>query len=214
MARVNVDQKALSDPRFAVLGQLMCELRTTSCARTSSTDKHALALGYMIRVWNECAERETQTLSRTVIAEIFQGYPNAADLLLTAELAATDYATRKPISATHVRIKGTAGRIEWLANRRREGKLGGRKGGRPPKTPRGLPPETPPAPAPAPAPALNTETAAPPPPAGGDAAVADFRAAWNSHPGLAPIRTMTPQRQRLLRDRLANPHWASSWRAA
>src|SRR5262245_40277329 len=139
MARVNVDQKALSDPRFEVLGRLM------------GADRYA-ALGRMVYIWNECAERETQTLSFAIVEAIF-GHPSATDWLITAELAANDYSTRMPVRANAVRIKGTHGRIEWLANRRREGKLGGQRGGRPRKTPRGLPPETPPAPAPAPAPA-------------------------------------------------------------
>src|SRR5262245_45934728 len=132
MARVNVDQKALSDPRFGVLARLM------------GTGDRDTALGRMVRVWNECAERETQVLSHAVLEDIF-GHPSAADWLLQAELASTTWRnSRKRVAGTErnrIRIKGTAGRIEWLANRRREGRLGGRKGGRPPKTPRGLPPE-------------------------------------------------------------------------
>src|SRR5262245_30037125 len=139
MARVNVDQKALSDPRFGVLARLM------------GTGDRDTALGRMVRVWNECAERETQVLSHAVLEDIF-GHPDAANWIVTAELGSLNYrGVSKRTKSNYIRIKGTAGRIEWLAKRRQEGRLGGRKGGRPPKTPRGLPPETPPAPAPAPA---------------------------------------------------------------
>ena len=76
MARVNVEQKALSDPRYAVLGNLL------------GTSRHD-ALGRMIFVWNECQERERQTLSETVVAAIFER-DDAADLLVLSELAVRD----------------------------------------------------------------------------------------------------------------------------
>lgn len=142
MARINVDQKALSDPRFAVLAQ----------ALDLGHADHAL--GKMIRVWNECQERETYTLSEKVIGAIF-GRPDAAEMLVLAELGSRNYSGGgKQVPAGLIRICGTKDRTDWLRERRKEGRKGGRKGGRPRK-PLGVDKnarqETPPAPAPAPA---------------------------------------------------------------
>jgi hypothetical protein len=138
MARVNVEQKALSDRRFHTLGRLTGESR------------HA-ALGRMILVWNECQERETYILTSIELDDI------------NPDAAAFSVAVVESGLARHegggIYICGTRGRIEWLAARRKDGK-NARGGGRPKtlpddsaETPKGLPGETPPAPAPAPAPA-------------------------------------------------------------
>src|SRR5262245_23572478 len=174
MARVNVDQKALSDPRFEVLARLM---------GYSDPD---IALGRMVRVWNACQEMETHFLSFTVLEAIF-GHPDAHIWLVDADLASRQNDTgdmRKTdvncrVKRGFVRIKGTAGRIEWLANRRRDGRLGGR----PPRNPRDLPPDNPrgrpsdnP---PAPAPALDAKIPPNPPHPGGDVGFQPF---WKAYP--------------------------------
>ncbi len=145
MARVSVEQKALIDPRFAQLG---CLLGTT---------RHD-ALGRMILVWNECQEKASYFLPIDLVSAIMEN-KDGAKFVLAADLCVkTDRKT--------VRIKGTEGRVEWLAVKRENAKANGKKGGRPTnqsKTDVGSPTvtagpllETPPAPAPAPAPAQQS----------------------------------------------------------
>ena len=151
MARVNVDQKALTDPRFYRLG---LELGAES--------QHAQAVGLfaMIRVWNECIERGQYSLDGWILQAIL-GAQKAAEHICNSDLA-------KQCGDNRFRIKGTKGRTEYLkvlrSNGSQYGHLGakhGRKGGRPKKPPQeglenpqnGLAENPPPAPAPAPAPA-------------------------------------------------------------
>jgi hypothetical protein len=171
VARVNVEQKALSDPRFDLLARLM------------KSDERDLALGRMVRVWNECIERGTYALPTWVIQTLFDD-TEAPDWLVSCDLA-------ERVGSDVVRIKGTEGRVEYLeakrATARRNGKLGGR-----PKSNQsitnvgssGFPKKSSPAPAPAPAPAPNTpltplsggtdETVAIPP----ELSTEEFRIAW------------------------------------
>lgn len=148
MARVNVEQKVFTDPRFARLGRLV-HAATCSCS-ISNLDAHRLGIGHMAAIWNECQERETKTLAADDIDIIF-GIGNGSRCL-------TDAGLGSPVKGGRIRIKGTKDRIEWLANTRKEGRDAGPKGGRPPKplgdNPGGSAQKTPPAPAPAPA--LNT----------------------------------------------------------
>ena len=142
MARINVEQKALTDPRFAVLSRL---------AGMADSDH---ALGRMIRVWNECQERESFTLSDRLVSAIF-GSDEAPNWLVLCELGSRNYPQGgKHVGEGLIRICGTAGRTDWLKRRRNDGRKGGVKGGRP-KKPLGViknaRQETPPAPAPAPA---------------------------------------------------------------
>ena len=148
MARVNVDSQALIDARFAVLASLM-----------GSGDPD-LALGRMVRVWMQCIERETYALTDSVIVALFRGETNAPEWLITAELA-------ERIEGG-LRIKGTQGRIEYLAEQRARARQNGVKGGRPRKPTSVLGnnqrrggSKTSPAPAPALTPALK-ETPLPP----------------------------------------------------
>lgn len=113
MARVNVDSQALMDARFGILASLM------------GADNPDMALGRMIRVWFQCLERETYTLTESVIRALFNGNPDAANWLVAAELA-------EPTEGGF-RIKGTKGRIEYLAEQRARARRNGTKGGRPRK---------------------------------------------------------------------------------
>lgn len=115
MARVNVDSQALTDARFAVLAGLM---------GVADPD---YALGKMVRLWNQCIERETYVVTKPVIVALFGGASDAPDWLLKAELAEQD--------DSGLRIKGTRGRIEYLAEKRAKARENGLKGGRPSKKP-------------------------------------------------------------------------------
>ena len=153
MARVSVEQQALTDARFSHLGRLI------------GTDRHG-ALGRMLLIWNECQEHATYFLpARTAVAHL--DHESGAQFLVDAGLAEWK---KKPRDGSEgvLRIKGTEGRVEWLAVKRERARENGRKGGRPPQNQSGakaeptsvrsgLQQETPPAPAPAPAPAQKTE---------------------------------------------------------
>lgn len=126
MARVNVDQKAHTDPRFELLGRLM------------GTNRHE-ALGRMILVWNECQERGSYFLPAKLVGAIL-GHNDGANWLIESDLAMW-----QDEIIGELRIKGTEGRIEWLDEKRRNGKkyghLGaghGKKGGRPKKPGKGV----------------------------------------------------------------------------
>ena len=159
MARITVEQTALVDPRFELLGRLL------------ESNRHE-ALGRMLLIWNACQERESYTLAAKFVSAVLGHPQGAAWLADECELAEwVDDAT--------LRIKGTEGRIEWLAKKRAAARENGSRGGRKPisnqeRTDVGSPPvshrlqpATPPAPAPAPAPAQ--EDTPPAPPRGGDA---------------------------------------------
>src|SRR3990172_4708665 len=111
MARVNVEQKALSDPRFYILARLL------------GSEEADLALGRMLHVWNECIERETYVLSKAILCAIF-GETEAPEWLVLSELA-------EAVGSDEYRIKGTRGRIEYLAIKRATARKNGALGGRP-----------------------------------------------------------------------------------
>ena len=159
MARINVEQKALTDSRYRRLGRQMLE------AMPTKEVEHALGLYLAILVWNHCQETERYVLPDDEI----DGYePYLAEAMQYAKLAVK-------YKGGQSRVCGTRGRIEWLKQRRKEGRAGGKKGGRPRKsteTHRGLPENTPLTPAPAPAPAPTEEkekTLIPSPAAAADA---------------------------------------------
>lgn len=151
MARVNVEQKAITDPRFYRLG-----------VELGAPDEYAQAFGLfaMIKVWNECIERGKYTLDAWVIQALLK-CQTAPEKITGCDLASATGHNR-------FRIKGTKGRVEYLETCRRIGRqfghLGaehGKKGGRPRNPPTGVL-ETPhggmqnnPLPAPAPAPVLK-----------------------------------------------------------
>lgn len=101
MARVSVEQRALSDPRFQALADFL-----------NLADRYH-ALGKMIQVWNECIERESYTLPRFVLVSIF-GSKDAARAVVKADLAEPD-----PEHRDRLRIKGTKDRVEYLATLRK-----------------------------------------------------------------------------------------------
>lgn len=110
MARINVDECALNDPRFEVLATLM------------GVGEGDYARGRMLRIWAQCANRETYVLPAEVISAIFKTN-DAPDWLVRAQLAQK--------VQNGFRIRGTKGRTDYLkkkrATARQNGKLGGRK---------------------------------------------------------------------------------------
>lgn len=144
MARVSVEQSALTDARFRTLGAL---------AISKLPDKeisHAVGIFMSMLVWNHCQETERYKLPAAEIDEFCEGL---SDFMVEAKLG------KKRVNG-FVYVCGTRGRIEWLKNRRKEGREGGKKGGRPRKsteTRRGLPGNTPLTPTLTPAPTTEKE---------------------------------------------------------
>lgn len=156
MARINVEQKALTDSRFIALGLMLDE---------DSPHPHAIGLYLMIHIWNECQERETCYLTEQDVSAIahglgFQFSRGVGQLLVDSELS-------RPTRAGRYYIRGAKDRTTWLKQARKAGKKGakyGKLGGRPAnpqggigaKPPGGLSAKPPPAPAPAPTKKKNT----------------------------------------------------------
>lgn len=111
MARVNVDSQALVDARFGILSSLM------------GLDDPDYAMGKMVRLWMQCIERETYVITKPVIVSLFRGNQDAPMWLVQSELA-------EEVEGG-LRIKGTKGRIEYLAEKRAKARRNGTKGGRP-----------------------------------------------------------------------------------
>jgi hypothetical protein len=177
MARISVEQVALTDCRYQSLGRIYHK------------DRH-WALGRMLCVWNTCQEHETYQLTRDELRDIHPDLKGFAEALVAASLG------RAQEDGT-VYICGTRGRIEWLSKSREHGKLGGKYGalgGRPKKTPDGViekPPvglseKPPPSPSPSPSPSPAQET--PPTPSrkrsgkGVESYPAEFESFWQAYP--------------------------------
>lgn len=94
MARINVEQKALIDPRFRVLG-----------LELGAPPEHAQAVGLFaaIKVWNYCAEIGRSTLPPGALDGFGELLENS---MLKAKLA---------VASRHgTRIKGAFGRLDYL----------------------------------------------------------------------------------------------------
>lgn len=104
MAGITVEQLALIDDRFGVLKKLA----------GLADDDHAR--GKMIRVWNACLTRQSYTLPGVVV-DAAAGLDGFAEAVADAGLA-------ERIDGSY-RIRGTAGRIEWLGKCRAASAKGG-----------------------------------------------------------------------------------------
>jgi hypothetical protein len=108
MARISVEQKALTDSRFTQLGLHI----TPKGLAINGYFLHALGLGAMIYVWNECQERGCHSLHAMdlealgVQLGLLGG--SFASAIVQSELGKWNR------SHTEVRIRGTEGRIEWV----------------------------------------------------------------------------------------------------
>ena len=107
-ASVRIDQGAFSDPRFKRLGRLL---------GASARFAHDVGLARMARVWSYCTERTTYVVSKEMIDAMLDA-DGAASMIVLAELVDDDPAG--------IRVRGTNGRIEWLADARASSRLGGR----------------------------------------------------------------------------------------
>lgn len=103
MAAVRLDPEAFRDPRFRILGGLL---------KTNEYD----AMGRLVFVWSYCTEKQTHYLTKDVIAGLTHS-ENFADFMVAADLA--EHFNEK------IRVKGTKGRIEWLAKLRKNSRKGG-----------------------------------------------------------------------------------------
>ena len=110
MASIRLEDEARKDPRFGILGKRM---------GTSKFDARAR----MEELWAYCTEKQTYFLSAEIIDELAE-FPNFSHLICEPEVSLAEACSEG------IRIKGTKGRIEWIAKLRKNGK----KGGRPRKT--------------------------------------------------------------------------------
>lgn len=128
-ASVRIEDEAFSDRRYERLA-----------AEAGLTDADH-ARGKMAVLWRQCTIEHTHILEVSDVVPVLG--PRGVEALELSRLG-------ERVDSTRVRIRGTRGRIEWLAKLRKNGA----KGGRPKKTkwkPSGSAEPNPPAPAPAPA---------------------------------------------------------------
>lgn len=130
MSRLNVDASALKDTRFVRLARLL----------KLPGGKYE-ARGRVEELWWLCTDRETYTLKAidVAIAMDLEDEASTTHALLEAELAEVveheilvgeDFTPTPGVKMECLRIRGTEGRIEWLARKRRAGAKGGKsKGG-------------------------------------------------------------------------------------
>jgi hypothetical protein len=109
MASVRVDDKARTDWRFAALGRLLGKDRRW-------------ALGAMIDVWSHCTQEQTYSV-QAVALDFMADVDGFAEAMVKAELGEVQ-------DDGAVRVRGTAGRIEWLGDRREAARRGGQANGK------------------------------------------------------------------------------------
>lgn len=137
-ASVRIEDEAFSDERYEDLAQF---------AGLTDADH---ARGKMARIWRQCTIEGTHTIANHLVIRVLG--TNGIDALVRSRLG-------EKISETHVRVRGTEGRIEWLKRLRENGNKGGRPKGSSTKPsgsvggkPSGSKSNNPPAPAPVTAP--------------------------------------------------------------
>lgn len=192
MPSVRIEDDAFGDLRYETLAQV---------AGLADADH---ARGKMARMWRQCTAERIYILTEAEVCAVLG--PRGVSAIIAARLG--DQVSRG------IRIRGTKGRIEWLANLRENGK----KGGRPRKAnketrqkPSGFGESNPPSPSPshspvsAPAPVQGSEIApaapssepdkpakakrkaeAKPTPPGYAATIATFHAAYEAQTGSKP----------------------------
>lgn len=116
MARINVDQKALTDPRFYRLG---CQLGA------EPEFAQAVGLHVMILVWSECTQRVTHILDGWMLQAVTKK-TNGHELIVAADLAVT-------LAGNRFRIRGAKERCLYLKESQERARKNGLKGGRPRK---------------------------------------------------------------------------------
>jgi hypothetical protein len=104
-ASVRIDGDAFSDVRYEILAKA-CQLADADHAR-----------GKMLQLWRHCTQQQTHAVARVIVVAILGD--NGPDALETAQLG--------EVVGDEIRIRGTRGRIEWLAKLRNNAKKGGIK---------------------------------------------------------------------------------------
>jgi hypothetical protein len=102
-ASVRIEDEAFSDLRYAILAKA-CQLADAD---------HAI--GKCARIWRQCTQQQKHVLSESFIVAVLG--ENGVQGLIDAQLAER--------VEGGLRIRGTEGRIEWLANLRRNASKGG-----------------------------------------------------------------------------------------
>jgi hypothetical protein len=107
LAAIRVEEKALTDPRYAILGRLM------------GVDKFS-ARGRVEMLWSHCTEIKSYFLTSSVIDTLAE-CEGFSELICHPEVKLGEK------TDSGIRIKGTRGRIEWLAKLRKSSEKGGEK---------------------------------------------------------------------------------------
>lgn len=102
-AAVRVEKDAFSEPRIELLGTLAGYNRFE-------------ALGRLTHLWSVCTDRETNVVSEAIVAATIG--PGGVEALIGAELGER--------VEDGIRVRGTAGRTEWLAKKRAGSENGGK----------------------------------------------------------------------------------------
>lgn len=105
MASVRLENDAWTDPRYDHLAQLV------------GLDDGDFARVRCMRVWSYCTDRNESVLSEAVV-DVLGKHKGFARAMIEAQLAEE---TKRGI-----RIKGSKGRIEWLASKRNNASKGGK----------------------------------------------------------------------------------------
>lgn len=104
---VRIETKAFSDNRYKLLAKRLGTTRWD-------------ARGRMEDIWEECTQRETYYLTEEVINSITE-CENFCKLICDKEISLGE------VTEHGIYIKGTDGRIEWIAKLRKNSRKGGRK---------------------------------------------------------------------------------------
>lgn len=104
---VRIETAAFKDIRFVLLGKRL------------GTTKYD-AFGRMAELWEECTQRETYFLTEEM-TNVIAGCENFVDLICDENIALGEKTERG------IYIKGTNGRIEWIAKLRKNSRKGGKK---------------------------------------------------------------------------------------
>lgn len=107
LAAIRVEEKALTDPRFAILGKLMGVSKFDARARVEI-------------LWSHCTEIKSYYLAPTVIDTLAE-WDGFSELICHPDVHLGERNERG------IRIKGTRGRIEWLTTLRKNSGKGGEK---------------------------------------------------------------------------------------
>ena len=107
LAAIRVEEKALTDPRFSILGKLM------------GIDKFS-ARGRVEMLWSHCTEIKSYYLTPTVIDTLAE-CDGFSEMICHSEVSLAEKTDKG------IRIKGTRGRIEWLTTLRKSSAKGGEK---------------------------------------------------------------------------------------